>query len=68
MKKNQGQSKRRLSISDDEQILVFKNRDSLISSRTTKKTKINDDCDYSSDDTENIIDDSAVSDEILLDL
>ncbi len=64
MKKNQEQSKRRLSISDDEQILVFKNRDSLISATTT----INDDCDYSLDDAENIIDDSAVPDEILPDL
>jgi len=64
MKKNQEQSKRRLSISDDEQILVFKNRDSLISSTTTR----NDDCDYSLDDTENIIDDSAAPDEILPDL
>ena len=68
LKENQEQSKRRLSTSDDEQILVFKNRDSLISSTTTKKTKINDYCDYSSDDTENILDDSAVPDEILFDL
>ncbi len=64
MKENQEQSKRRLSTSDDEQILVFKIRDSRISSTTT----INDDYDYSSDDTKNIIDDSAVPDEILLDL
>jgi hypothetical protein len=40
LKKNQEQSKRRLSTSDDEQILVFRNRDSLISSTTTKNTKI----------------------------
>ncbi len=40
MKKNQEQS---IAISDDEPILVLKNRDSLISSTT----KINDDCDYS---------------------
>ena len=68
LKENQEQSKRRLSTSDDEQILVFKNRDTLTSSATTRKTKINDDCDYSSDDTENIIDDSVVPDEILFDL
>jgi len=62
LKKNQEQSKRRLFTSDDGQILVFKNRDCLVSSTITKK---NDDCDYSSDNTENIIDDSAVSDQIL---
>jgi len=31
-------------------------------------TKINDNCDYSSDDTENIIADSAIPDDILFDL
>jgi hypothetical protein len=36
LKENVEQSKRRLSTSDDEQSLVFKNRDSLISSTTTK--------------------------------
>jgi hypothetical protein len=50
--------------SDDEQILIFKNRDSLISLIPNK----NDDYDYSSDDTENIIDNSVRPDEILFDL
>jgi len=68
LRKNQEQSKRRLSTSDDEQILAFKNRDRLISSTTTKKTKINDDCDHSLGDTDNIIDESAVPDELFLDM
>ncbi len=67
LKKNQKQWNRRLSTSDDKQVLVFKNRDNLISS-TTKKTKINDDCDYSSDDTANITDDNARPDKISFDL
>ena len=59
----QEQSKRRLSTSDDDLILVIKNKDNLISSTTT-----NDDYDYSSDDIENIIDNSAEQGRILFDL
>jgi len=43
LKKNQEQSKRILPTSDNEQILVFRNRDSLISSTTTRKNKNKDD-------------------------
>ncbi len=68
MKKIEEQSKKGLFTSGNEQILFFKNRDNLISSTTTKNTIINDHCDYFSDDTENIMDDSAIPDERVLDL
>jgi hypothetical protein len=71
-KESQEQSKRKLSTSDDESILVVQNDDNLSSSTTIKKTKVNDDfdCDhdYSSNDSEDIIDDSVEPDEILFDL
>jgi len=64
---NQKHLKRRLSTFHDEPVLVIKNRDNLISSTATKKTITDDDCDYFSNDIENI-DSSAESDKILFDL
>jgi hypothetical protein len=51
-----------LSTSDDKRISVNKNRDNLTSTKKTKKTKRNDDYDYSSDDTENMTDSSTEPD------
>ncbi|CAF1440028.1 unnamed protein product [Rotaria sordida] len=46
----QEQSKRRLSTVDDEQMLVFKNREDSTSTTSIKKIKKTDSCDFSSDD------------------
>jgi len=67
---NEEKSKRRLSTSDDESILLVQNGDNL-SSSTNKRTKPNDsdsDCDYSLNDIEDIIDDSVEPGEILFDI
>ena len=57
-----------LSTSDDEPILVIQDGSNVISTKTTKIMKINDGCDYFSEDIENIIDDSAELSQLSIDL
>jgi len=56
-----------LSTSDDEPILVIQDGSNVISTKTTKIMKINDGCDYFSEDIENIIDDSAELSQLSID-
>ncbi len=68
-KQKEEQLKRRLSTSDDELILVIEDGSNVISTTTTTKImKTNDGCDYSSEDIENIIDDSAELSQLSIDL
>ncbi len=54
------QFKRKLSISDDESVSMVKDRSNSMSTATTAKTmEINDIENYSSEDIENILDESA---------
>jgi hypothetical protein len=62
---NQEQSKRRLSISVDEQISNTNINESSMSTKKIKKTKKNDDYYYSSDDIDDIIHNSTDTDEML---
>ena len=53
---------------DDEPVLVLEDRSNVISTTTNKIIKTNDACDYSSEDIENIIDDSTELGQISIDL
>jgi hypothetical protein len=65
--KQQEQQKRRLSLSNDEQMPNIQNKENLMSTSISKRTKTNIDFDYSSDDMDDIVDLNADK-EVLLDL